>query len=491
MGIQSSLRRTPLSRTRADHVRVVDAGARADYLLRTWPDPRLFRRAWSHDEWFEFEPPWMDVRAWARDEVTWTVHRVRRRARRSRAAPLQYDLGLPDVGPQVVPGDFGDFVRSIPESVADSIAGFRHDQYRLLRLLAEHPPARDLVEANPALTVCLTDLDAFCGKRVYEKRRRIEELLAMRQRDALQWLGFAGTDSTRKILRKLRRESVSVYLLLQLRGALGEPMAATLLRHCPSIHRGSLALVADPDCRPRVTPSLLREVSTSDDELIQPRTATLVREIASLQRVLGFEATLRAASRTDARRLHDELTEQYLRLGIRHQREREERERERHFQEEARQEEAHQAELEARRAAERAARRRANEDPTPRRPRRRRPPVADVRFPDPPIEGPPPESPLRVDPVRTRAELGAWAERQQNCCASSRYVRRLAEGSLAIYRLRLGKDEATLSLARTRGRWMREEFKAPRNRSPSKEMRFVVGRWLQQRGVWIPSGWVR
>ena len=92
--------------------------------------------------------------------------------------------------------------------------------------------------------------------------------------------------------------------------------------------------------------------------------------------------------------------------------------------------------------------------------------------------------------MRTRAELAEWAERQHNCCASPRYVRRLKEGSLVIYRLRLGTDEATLSLVRTRGRWMREDCKAARNRAPSKEMRFVVGRWLQQRGVWVPSGWL-
>jgi hypothetical protein len=56
----------------------------------------------------------------------------------------------------------------------------------------------------------------------------------------------------------------------------------------------------------------------------------------------------------------------------------------------------------------------------------------------------------------------------------------LRKGTLMLHRLRLGNEEATLSLLRERGRWILGELEGPGNTPCSPAMRYAVHRWLNR-----------
>ncbi len=425
MGISSARCRTPLRDTGFDHYQFFDQPARAEYLVRAWPDPRVFRRQWPSPEWFDFDPPRADLRAWRRNQAPWLIeHSTSATPRRAARAggDDQLRLGFEADDSRVHSTGLSGFVESLPQNVRALIEPFRYGQFNLLRLSSDFDENIDLIRSNPALAFCLTDLSTFRGERIRNYRACVQKLLRLRQREALEWLGFPGRKSTQRLFRKIGPETASVHDLLRLRGALSNDGVGPLLSHCESVHVGVLRLVTDPECRPHLTKRFVHEVSTRDEEMFRDRMADLVIECSRILNFLGKSSvTLEFRNLDHARQIHAELAE-----ALRVHREL-----------------AHPDEFEV------------------------------------PVPGN-----ASITPVRNFTELKAWGRKQRNCCASRSYVRRLRAGVGAFYCVRARSEDATLLLERSSLKgWRMTQLLGYRNAQVSKETRELVVDWLQASDV--------
>ena len=86
-------------------------------------------------------------------------------------------------------------------------------------------------------------------------------------------------------------------------------------------------------------------------------------------------------------------------------------------------------------------------------------------------------------PIRDAEALYALGRQQHNCVAS--YKDLIVEGSVYIYRVTVGAEVSTLSLAENHcGGCVIDELKTVCNLSVSKQTRLVVDRWFQKGHPW-------
>jgi hypothetical protein len=177
---------------------------------------------------------------------------------------------------------FQAFRYTVPPEVARIVEVFPSRQWRLLRMLKDHPQAADLFSQNPALAFCLAHGDSF---RPYETTP-VADLLKLKQRQILDWLEFPGKDACARILAKLLPQAAQLQTMKSLHMILRNEEAGKLLSHLERINTGAITLLSDPWTLAATSPRLLAEVAGMEEELERAGTAALVRDLQWMQRKL-------------------------------------------------------------------------------------------------------------------------------------------------------------------------------------------------------------
>ena len=117
------------------------------------------------------------------------------------------------------------------------------DHKRLAKLCEEFPDARELVQTNPALALCIACANTWDTLRDKRSPGLINDLLHSKRRHVCDVLGFPGTESTVKIMSKITPEACDISRLKRLRTVLKRKNIENLLRHTPIITLGTMVVV--------------------------------------------------------------------------------------------------------------------------------------------------------------------------------------------------------------------------------------------------------
>jgi hypothetical protein len=226
-------------------------------LSRAWPAPRAWIKTARSSDWHNFRPTDLQIP---------TGDLVRRITR----------LSLHDDGqllfPFVLPRNRRLSVArlrwfdEIPPTIRERVARFpRFRHWYLLSFLARcGRAAADLVDSNPTLAFMLASNEEFRVPAVQRPLRAARRLLGKKQDRILEWLGFPGNESTRKIMAKIKPLSLSGLALMQLRNVLTVspvPGAQKKLGHLETLNDGTLRIICDPDLSQLVSWSFLEETA--------------------------------------------------------------------------------------------------------------------------------------------------------------------------------------------------------------------------------------
>jgi hypothetical protein len=130
----------------------------------------------------------------------------------------------------------------------------------MLNLFARCPGSLDLSRSNPALAFVLASNWVFHKPAVQRPMRAARTWVGTKQRAILEWLGFPGTESARKVLAKIRADALNIQMLIYLRTALANPVCAKLLSHLPCLNREAVMMACDRRLTPHVSPKLIEDV---------------------------------------------------------------------------------------------------------------------------------------------------------------------------------------------------------------------------------------
>lgn len=129
----------------------------------------------------------------------------------------------------------GTFAAAIPAAIRRRLLARAWTRpWSLYQLMAWCPGSLDLADGTPALALALASPSLFrpAGPVPLDTVRR---LVSGRQRDILAWLGFEGTPSEVRILRKLDPAHLVPGRIRRLREVLGTPAGLLLCRHLPRL----------------------------------------------------------------------------------------------------------------------------------------------------------------------------------------------------------------------------------------------------------------
>ena len=149
-----------------------------------------------------------------------------------------------------------------PAAVRRSLVRFRAcgvARWRLLNLAARVPEGLELMDSSPGLAMAIASSDLL--RRSAKPWRTARRLARMKRRDALGWLGFAGSRSSVRLVRRVPAWAASPWLLRRLRAASGDPGLRPLLAHHASTMHGGVFRLLTPRLRAHVGPSLVAQVS--------------------------------------------------------------------------------------------------------------------------------------------------------------------------------------------------------------------------------------
>ncbi len=310
---------------------------------------------------------------------------------------------------------YREFYSPIPLEVRKTVADYSQRHWHMLAFIARCPGALELVISNPALAFCLASNWVFHKPAVARPMRSVRSLIYHKQRDILKWLGFPGTESARKILKKIPSKVINIERCLYLRDAMRNPDMIKLLAHVRGINAGVIRFASDPALIRYITPSFLNEVAANRGDFPRPQTVFILKDSLRMLEVMGQStAGFVFNSIMEVQAFHDELV---VTMNTRDN----------------------------------------GWDGV-------------IRFPPPPVEGTEDIIPLTI------AEQLAEEGRQQKNCVSS-YARSVRDGDIYIYRM-LSPQRATLSLRHRRGGWILSEIKGKCNRTVTRETIKAVEDWL-------------
>jgi hypothetical protein len=393
-------------------------------VVRPYPDVRAWRKTKGHPEWRGVSPSLVSV-GWPR-------------AVRPRTASASDIAAVPEVGD---PGDVRDrpdrselavaaFLGSVPPGVLDTVERFQNKhRIALLALLGRCPEALDIVQGNGCLAFMLALNRVFRRPAVADPWEAVRRWIVRRQRDALAWLGgWPSTESAARLTRKVSSESISVPFCFRLRSLLASPSETNpALLHLPRVTSDVVALLASPDVRDRVSPTMIEEVSAAKpDKTGRPRVFWLVRDALRLGAAAQGRLPRRFRSIREVQDVHGNL------LG--------------HFLDHA--DDWDTSEL------------------------------TDLEFPDPPIPVPRFTQPkeLHIEPIRNGRELLEESKIQRNCVFS--YASDIVGRRVAVYSVR-EPERATVSLVPgDHGGWVIDQFLAARNKPVRRETLLLVAAYL-------------
>lgn len=312
--------------------------------------------------------------------------------------------------------------RDIPVDVRNQIASFRLGcHWHLLSFLARcGKPASDIVDANPALAFMLATNGNFRSPGVQQPLRAARRLLRKRQDAALEWLGFPGNKSTRRITAKINPAGLSVDILLKLREVLTErsnPRALKCIYHLDTLNFGVLRIICEDHLLELVAGSLLDDVRHCPQDDSCPDTATQLVRTQRLWLILRrFERMPVFRRRQQVLDLRCELEDELLRLGGLGN--------------------------------------------------------LNLKFPDPPLSGDR-ERIVPICDVRTLVEEG---RRQHNCAAGM--LSSILQGNIFLYQVN-SPERCTLSMVHSGTAWELGELKGPCNAEPGMLTRTAVAAWTR------------
>ena len=152
---------------------------------------------------------------------------------------------------------------TIPQNVLERVNRFSTDgAWHLLRLQSWVRGADELIDSNPALGWMLANHWIFRnGVGKSDATRIARRWVGKPQSDILQWLGFDGSESTRRIVARVDPRAAEALPLLYLRSGLQDAEARKAMQHLPALTRDSMHIVTNPKLACRVTPNFLKEVA--------------------------------------------------------------------------------------------------------------------------------------------------------------------------------------------------------------------------------------
>jgi len=382
--------------------------AQEEMRLGTWPLLEATRRRKGETNWSRFVPVF--------------------RLLRPKHDPLAIEPGPAGVRGQSVDPllekhlAFRLFRQAISTGQALAAERFPARQWAVLRMMQEREAATELLEQNPALGFCTANLGKFrllfgnLGKQAAELSRRP-------QRDVLAWMGFPDAQTWVNIVRKILPETVTVERLLALRAVATIDVVTQRLAHVPTINTGLLELASQPNLMAKVSPALLNEIATAEDEHLQGSAVRLledmVRELESMGRRPGL-AVIKTLGKL-RERSHEVAEEFQNYVGVQR---------------------------------------------------------AVGTFHEPPVPGT-----VDIVPLTDAGQLLEEGREQRNCVGG--YASRVAGGSVFIYRV-LRPERATLSLRLTAdGDWEIQQLLRACNQNVSPVTAIAVQRWLANESVSI------
>ncbi len=317
------------------------------------------------------------------------------------------------------------FRQSLPPRLALAAERYPARQWAVLRMVQEREEAVELLEQNPALGFCTANLARFRGLSG-NLGRQAADLSRRPQRDALGWLGFPDTQAWVNLFRKILPETVTVERVQALRDVARDQDMVKRLAHLPAINTGVLELAYPPRLLRLVTPALLTEIASSEEERLRGSAVHLLADLVDT--LWRMNETPRFSSiRTLAglRERGQEIEAAYQRHML--------------MREEV---------------------------------------WLKLRFPPTPVPGTNDIVPL-TEPVQLLEE----SREQHNCVWG--YCERVAAGKVFIYRV-LQPERATLSLQpAASGEWEIEQIKRACNQPVSLATAQLVQRWLAGESVSI------
>jgi len=385
--------------------------------IRGWPAPEAQQKTRVHD----WQPFWPAFRLLQGDQPH----------AQDVEHPLQACDSVEGLGPRQLEGKrkaYAAFRQTLPPDYAAALEGFTSHQWNLIQVLHERPVFLDLLRANPVLAWCVGNNDQF--RKLYAKSSATRARWHMheKQRELMEWLGFPGTESAVKLMKKIRLEAVRPASMCLLQSAL-QAKAATMkmLSQLDVINFGALYLACHGTVRDHATFRLLNEVARLPSELTDAPTAGMLIDTLNMWHQLGGPEKLPAFQTTRAiSRQHDELV---------------------------------------------AIFNRPRPPPPQMRPRWTPKMLPTGHFPDPPLEGT-----AGIVPIRTHQELVAESREQHNCAASQ--TSQIYQGRYYIYRV-LEPERATLAIAQGgSGYWHEVELRIQHNQPVKPETLQFVRTWL-------------
>jgi hypothetical protein len=321
---------------------------------------------------------------------------------------------------------FDAFRSDLPAEIARTLEPFPGHQWNLLVLIHRKPEALELVQSNPALAWCLANCDEFRSIYLQSAADWAKWHVGNKQIEILEWLGFPGTDSTVKLLRKLAHCCIDPASMRMLAETLRNDEHGTrMLRHQSRINAGALRLCCYRRLTDVISPSLVNEAANDPLEEEDSPRADLLLDTLRLWDTLNLSGSRPVfGSLRRIRKVHDELLLQYQRR------------------------------LSTQR--EETRRRRAR------------------LFPNPPFPGND-----DIIPLCGKSELEKESKEQTNCVGSY-YRQILKTQDLFVYKV-LRPQRATLALLRSSdGTWRRSELKGAGNQPVRPDTSAAVDSWLKK-----------
>lgn len=159
---------------------------------------------------------------------------------------------------------------TIPPETRKTVSRFYNRQWQMLNLLTRFGnAASELTFSNPALSFALASSWAFRYQPVKKSQQVTGSMFkpGVKQKQILSWLGFPGTESTRKILAKIDHHAITIPNLMQVRKSLFNRHTAKIMAHLPRINNDTLKIITNPEIVEFATPFFLEEVAIGKYEV--------------------------------------------------------------------------------------------------------------------------------------------------------------------------------------------------------------------------------
>ena len=320
------------------------------------------------------------------------------------------------------------FRASFPEYIFREARRYGSRRWHMLCLFSRCPGALDLSVSNPALAFALANNWAFRKPKPTKPMRAARSLVFHKQKKILEWLGFPGTESVRRIFTKISPTTLTVEVLLQLRAALKSEANHKLLTHLPTITPFVVGLIVRKKCRAylgdkiishfQIFEKIMTEVSKAREDIgalpkgfgqlmAKSQLSFIQDTIHLLTSVQGHRFSRPFRSLKELKVAHDELSQMQLKQG-------------------------------------------QNK-------------FDHLHFPPPPYAGT-----TNIVPISTPTELHSEGSQQHHCCFS--FVKKVARGGLYFYRV-FHPVRATLLIKRKANRWIFQEIRRADNELVPDELR--------------------